>query len=365
MQNSTKYFAGILLTLAALFGIWYFKSIFIYICIAAILSLMTQPVADLFKKIRFRKFQIGNGLSALFAVLVVWVVIIWVFIFIIPLVSSEIQFLSSIDMTYVFDNTKRFLHQVIDPIKAGNPEIYNFVETQLQEVVLAIFNISQAKTIFSSMVGFVGGTFITAFSVTFILFFFLKEKDLLLNGLLLFIPAKYEESLGNMLSSIKRLLRRYFVGILIQTTLVGILVTTGFSIIGISFNHAAAIGVLCGLLNVIPYVGPLIGFFLGLIIGSVVYIHSPLEMGFLFYLLLICIVYGTIQLIDNIIFQPVIFSNSVKAHPLEIFIVILMSGYAFGIVGMFLAIPVYTILRVIAREFFSQYRIVQKITGRM
>ena len=365
MQNSTKYFAGILLTLVVLFGVWYFRSIFIYICIAAILSLITLPITDLLKKIRIRKFSIGNGLAALLTILIVWVIIIWVFIFIIPLVSSEFQYLSSIDITYVFDNTKRFLHEVIDPFKANNPEIYNFVETQLQEVLLTVFNISQVKTIFSSMVGFVGGTFITAFSVTFILFFFLKESGLLLNGLLIFISPKHEESLRNTLSSINKLLRRYFVGILIQTSLIGILVTTGFSIIGIGFNHAAAIGVICGLLNVIPYVGPLIGFFLGLIIGSVVYIHSPLEMGFLFYLLLICIVYGTIQLIDNIVFQPVIFSNSVKAHPLEIFIVILMSGYAFGIVGMFLAIPVYTILRVIAREFFSQYRIVQKITGQM
>lgn len=215
------------------------------------------------------------------------------------------------------------------------------------------------------MVGFVGETFISAFAVTFITFFFLKERGLLLKGLLLFLPAKYEESLKGILASIKRLLRRYFVGIFIQTTLVGCLITLGFSIIGVSFNHAAAIGVMCGLLNVIPYVGPLIGFILGLLVGSIVYLQTPLAMDFLFYLLSIGIVHAIVNLVDNVVFQPLIFSNSVMAHPLEIFIVILMAGFAFGIVGMFLAIPVYTILRVIAREFFSQYKIVREITGRM
>ena len=365
MQNSVKYIVGGLFSIVVILGVWYFRSIFIYICIAAILSLITKPIVDIFKKIKIKKFRVGNGLAALLTILLVWVIIGCVFVFIIPLISSEFQYLSNIDTNYVIENSKRLMHEIIDPFRENNPTIYEYVENQVRDVLFTLFNISQVKGLFSSMLGFVGGTFISAFSITFILFFFLKEQGLLLKGLLLFIPVKYEENVKNTLASIKRLLRRYFIGILIQTSLICILVTTGFLLIGMSFNHAAAIGVLCGMLNVIPYVGPLIGFILGLVIGSVVYLHTPLGMGFLFYLLLICIVYGTIQLIDNVVFQPVIFSNSVMAHPLEIFIVILMAGFAFGIVGMFLAIPVYTILRVIAREFFSQYKIVREITGRM
>ncbi|MFW5890444.1 MAG: AI-2E family transporter, partial [Marinilabiliaceae bacterium] len=91
----------------------------------------------------------------------------------------------------------------------------------------------------------------------------------------------------------------------------------------------------------------------------------PLEMTFLSFFGSMLLVYITAQLIDNMFFQPLIFSNSVKAHPLEIFIVILSAGYMSGILGMFLAIPVYTILRVIAREFFNKYEAVKRLTDRM
>jgi predicted PurR-regulated permease PerM len=69
------------------------------------------------------------------------------------------------------------------------------------------------------------------------------------------------------------------------------------------------------------------------------------------------------HLIDNVVFQPVIFSNSVKAHPLEIFVVVLTAGFAAGIPGMIFGIPAYTVLRVFAREFFYNFKAVQRITS--
>ena len=365
MQNSVKYILGSIAAIIVVFIVWYFHAIFIYICISVILSLIARPFVDLLKKIKIKKFQIGGGVAAFLSVLLLWVIIILIFRFIIPLVSKEFQFLATIDISAVLEDGERFMHKFIEPIRERNADVFELIENQIKDMLFAIFNINQVTNMFSSMVGFVGGTFVSAFSITFVTFFFLKEKGLAFKGLMVFVPSKYEENLKNAMESIKRLLRRYFIGILIQSTLIAILITSGFSIIGISFNHAAAIGVICGLLNVIPYVGPLIGFFLGLVIGSIFYFQNPLEMSFLIFLSLICIVYATVQLIDNIVFQPVIFSTSVMAHPLEIFIVIMMAGYSMGIVGMFVAIPVYTVLRVMAREFFSQYKVVQKITGKM
>jgi predicted PurR-regulated permease PerM len=68
------------------------------------------------------------------------------------------------------------------------------------------------------------------------------------------------------------------------------------------------------------------------------------------------------KVIDNVVFQPQIFSRSVKSHPLEIFIVILIAATIGGVIGMLIAIPAYTVLRVIAKEFFNQNKLVQKIT---
>jgi predicted PurR-regulated permease PerM len=226
-------------------------------------------------------------------------------------------------------------------------------------------NFEQVRQFFTSLAGFLGDVFIATFSISFISFFFLKEEGLLIGGILLFVPHQYEVGIRHVLLSIHYLLRRYFLGILIQTTLIGTLVTTGFIILGVGFNHAVIIGIFSGLMNIIPYLGPLIGAFFGSSVGILVYLQLPLHYAFLSFLGGIVLIYVTVQLIDNMVFQPLIFSNSVKAHPLEIFIVILSAGYLSGIVGMFLAIPVYTIVRVIAREFFDKYEVVQKLTDRM
>jgi predicted PurR-regulated permease PerM len=127
-------------------------------------------------------------------------------------------------------------------------------------------------------------------------------------------------------------------------------------------ESALLIGFLGGLMNVIPYLGPIIGTFMGLVIG----ITSNLSLGMYEDILPIsAVIVGTFaaaNLIDNLILQPLIYSTSVKAHPIEIFLVILMAGSLAGIPGMILAIPGYTVLRIIAKQFFSGSKLVQQIT---
>jgi len=68
------------------------------------------------------------------------------------------------------------------------------------------------------------------------------------------------------------------------------------------------------------------------------------------------------QLVDNFVSQPIIFSKSVKSHPLEIFLIIIIAGILFGIAGMIVAVPAYTAIKVILKEFLSEYKIVNKLT---
>jgi len=135
------------------------------------------------------------------------------------------------------------------------------------------------------------------------------------------------------------------------------------TIVGIDFKQALVMGVIIGILNVIPYVGPWIGLFIALIMGIASHINmdfNEVVVPLITYIIMVEII---TNLIDNVVLQPVIFSNSVKAHPLEIFIVVLASGFAAGIPGMILGIPTYTVLRVFAREFFYNFKAIQKITS--
>lgn len=367
MRQFLKY----LFLTAVIFGggylLWYFRSIVIFVIVSAVLSLVTRPIFEMYRKVHVRRLYAGRSVAALLTILTLWVFIILFFRFTLPLIAAEIQFFSNVDIPMALEKAGRLLSDALTPLRSTEigRSVIESIEEQFELILLTLLDIEQVRQFFTSIAEFFGGVLIAAFSITFITFFFLKEEGLLIGGILVFVPARHETSIRHALLSIRYLLRRYFVGILIQTTLMGTIVTTGMSILGIGFNHAAVIGLFSGLMNIIPYLGPLIGAFFGISVGTLIYLQLPLELAFLSFLGGMLLVYVTAQLIDNMFFQPMIFSNSVKAHPLEIFIVILSAGYLSGILGMFLAIPVYTIIRVIAREFFDKYELVKKLTERM
>jgi predicted PurR-regulated permease PerM len=367
MKLFLKYLFFIIAIFGGFFLLWYFRSIVIFVGVSAVISLVIRPICDLYRRIRIGRFHIGRTMSALMTVLTLWIFIVLFFRFTVPLVASELQFFSKIDMPMALEKAGKLLADIFAPLRRSEfgQTIMDEMENQFEEALLTFFDFEQVRRFFTSIAEFFGGVFIAAFSITFITFFFLKEEGLLIGTILLFVPQKYETGIRHALLSIRYLLRRYFVGILIQTTLVGTIVTTGFSILGVGFNHAVTIGIVSGLMNIIPYLGPLMGAIFGISVGTLIYLQLPLQYSFLSFFGGMVLVYVIVQLMDNMLFQPIIFSNSVKAHPLEIFIVILGAGYLAGILGMFFAIPVYTIIRVIAREFFDKYEVVKKLTGRM
>jgi len=228
-------------------------------------------------------------------------------------------------------------------------------------------NPSVIPQLFKSVVGTLGNFLIGLMSVLFISFFFLKEQGLFNTILTGIVPDKHEKKVFQAISESSTMLIRYFIGVLAQVTTITIFVTIALSILGV--KNALLIGFFAALMNIIPYVGPIIG----AAFATVITISSNLEMPFypvegidqpvLMYLLIkVFIVFGIMQLLDNFILQPNIFSKSVKAHPLEIFIVVLAGANIGGIVGMVLAIPAYTVVRVIAKVFLSEFKVVQRLT---
>jgi predicted PurR-regulated permease PerM len=178
-------------------------------------------------------------------------------------------------------------------------------------------------------------------------------------------PEKYEQQIEHALVSVNQLLRRYFVGIIIQSILIGTLDTIGLMIVGIKFDTAMVIGLIAGILNVIPYVGPLTGAIFAVLIGVATNLNLDFSTQLVPLIGYILLVFVVTRVIDDVLFQPLIFSSSVNAHPLEIFIVLLVAGNIAGILGMLLAIPAYTVIRVFAKEFFNKFRVVEKLTRKI
>ncbi len=353
---------GILLFLLAL---WYFRNIVVYILVSGVLSIMGRPLVDLFCRFKIGRLALPRALSALFTLLIIWGFIILFLVIFVPLVTRQINYLSAIDSGKIVQIIEGPINKIEKIFSSINPNISNQLSLKdyLASKITGVLNIEMVQNIMGSLISITGNIVVAIFSITFITFFFLKDQHLFYESILIWIPDKYVDNVTRALNSIKNLLTRYFIGIVIQSTCIMILIDIGMTIVGIEFQQALVMGLILGIINVIPYVGPWLGLFIAIIMGVASHINqdfSTVVVPLIYYMIIVEAITHTI---DNVVFQPVIFSNSVKAHPLEIFIVVLASGFAAGIPGMILGIPAYTVLRVFAREFFYGFKAVQKITS--
>jgi predicted PurR-regulated permease PerM len=361
LRNILIFFV-IMLFLAAL---WYFRSIVVYILVAGVLSIMGRPLVDLFCRIRIRKLVFPRALAALLTLIVIWGLIISFFVIFIPLVTKQINYLSAIDSDKIVQLVEGPISKIENLFNAFDQNIKEEISIQdyIALKVSDVLNVNMIQNFIGSLINILGNIAVAIFSISFITFFFLKDQHLFFESILMWIPDKYVGNATRALNSIKHLLTRYLIGIMIQSTCIMTLITTGMTIVGIDFQQALVMGLIVGILNIIPYVGPWLGFFIVTIMGVASHMNQDFSTVVVPLVTYMIIVVALTQVIDNIIFQPVIFSNSVRAHPLEIFVVILAAGFAAGIPGMILGIPGYTVLRVLAREFFYNFKAIQKITS--
>lgn len=351
--------AGLLI---AVFLVWYFQTIVFYILIAAVLSLMGKPLVDQLGRIRIRNWSPPKWLRAAVTLAAMFVTIIGLARIFFPIILEKFNQISSFGI-------EDLTAALAEPIAQIEHYVNNFLaedQFSLREYIADILEpIVSGNTLENSIVAvtsWIINAAVAIFAITFITYFFLKEDSLFVNGLVLLFPHRYEEHIRRALDSSTRLLIRYFIGICIEMFIMATFITSAFLIIGFDFSTSLFIGVLSAILNVIPYLGPWIGAILGCIIALLTPV-AGFSTGML--LLTIILVFATFQILDNFVLQPFIYSSSVKAHPLEIFLVILLAGYIAGIWGMLLAIPSYTVIRVFAKEFFNQYRVVQKLTEKI
>ncbi len=364
MNRTLKLTGTILFIVAGLLFVWYFSNIVFYILTAAVLSVIGRPVVHFLDSLKIGKLRFPHNLSTILTLLLMILIALSLVAVFVPLIAQQARDIASIDANE--------LYQAFEgPIAALNSTLRQVGVLQpgqgVQEALLgelhSIASIATFANAFNYIISFTGSFFMSAFSILFISFFFLKDEKLFLNAFMLLIPVKYHESATRILNEVKRLLTRYFLGLCLEVVSMITLISLGLTIFGV--RNALLIGFIGGLMNIIPYLGPLIGGAIGIIIG----ITGSLSMGAYASVLPLSLsilgVFAGANLVDNILLQPVIYSTSVKAHPIEIFLVIIVAGSLFGITGMILAVPAYTVIRVVLREFFSEMRLVQKLTEKM
>lgn len=349
--------------LLVVLSFYFFSNIWLYIILAAVISLVGRPLVQFLIKIKIKRFSVSKGLAAGISLLVFWSFLYLFLRVFVPLIVNEANELSKINTTALEEHFHEPLTKVQKVVENIIIEKQDFdFRAYVQGKLTNVLNLEYLKSLFSNIIGAVGDIFIAIFAISFIAFFFLKDDKLLMRGILSLVSVNREEQVKHVVLKVIKLLSRYFMGLMLEVTAIIVLVTLGLWMVGIGFTHAIVIGLVAGFLNVIPYVGPLIGMAFGTVIALATELTDAISDNLLWLFVGIVAIFLIVQLIDNFVLQPFIYSNSVNATPLEIFLVILMAGTVGGIGGMILAIPIYTIIRVIAKETLSQFKFVNKLT---
>ena len=342
---------------------WYFKSVLVYIIVAFVVSLIGQPVMRLLRKIRFRGKSAPDGLLAILTIFVILGTLILVVTQVIPVVTGIVRDAAVLNSVTAEGNPLDRVNDWIVGLFPGLGADFNII-TILMDKLREVTNLSNVTSVISSVTSFVTSLVVGLFSVVFISFFFVRDETLFRKIVSALVPDRIEGNLAKSLGDIEGLLSRYFVGLLIEMTGVALLDFLGLWIIArLGFSNALGIAFIAGILNVIPYVGPLIGEAVGVVLAVVLKYGTGIGLDvniWIFALIVLAIMLAT-QLVDNFVYQPLIYSTSIKASPLEIFIVILLAGHIGGVVGMLVAIPAYTVLRVIASRFFPDLKLVKRL----
>lgn len=356
-----KWVFGVVALILAILFVWKFYDIVLYIIIAGFLSLLGTPIVKFFDKIGFGKVRFPRFLSALIAMFVVLAMVLSFIAVFVPIGMYQMRIFAEIDIFAVLDNFKEPINNFEDfliekQIISGQEPLEMMISNQF----LRLINVSDFENLLMSLVNITGKLAIALVAICLSTFFFLKDDRLLYNTIIKLTPTNLQEKMGKVLSSAKRLVVRYFWGIILDATIVIIVITGGMYLLGV--QNALVIGIVAGVLNVIPYIGPILSAAIGTFIGVTNELYyDPTSVDLLLIAKMIAL-YMIVNFSDGFILQPIIFGKIVKAHPLEVFFVVMIAAQLAGIFGMIIAIPTYSLLRIIAHEFLSGWGVIDRLT---
>ena len=342
---------------------WYFKSVLVYVIVAFVVSLLARPLMRLMRKVKIRGKSLPGGLLAILAIVFILGILILVVTQVIPVVTRIVRDAAVLNSATAAGNPLDRINDWIVGLFPGLGPDFNVI-TVLMDKLKEVADLSNVTAVISSVTSVVTGLVVGLFSIVFISFFFVRDETLFRKIVCALVPDRMEGNMSKSLGDIEGLLSRYFVGLLVEMTGVALLDFLGLWFIArLGFTNALGIAFIAGILNIIPYVGPLIGEVVGVVLAVILKYGAGvgLPVNIWVFALIVLAIMLTTQLVDNFVYQPLIYSTSIKASPLEIFIVILLAGHIGGVVGMLVAIPAYTVVRVIASRFFPDLKLVKRL----
>jgi predicted PurR-regulated permease PerM len=334
----------------AVWLLWYFGGLIIYLVMGGILAYLLRPFVD--------RVQ-GVGLGRVPAIIVTFALLFGALVvlltYIVPFVARQVGDLSQIVTVDAAQQVADYVEdrlQLLFPIEEGT------VVQGTREAINVLMRGGLAggdrvaETV-SSVVALFTNIFYALLVIPFVTFFFLKDGVQIRRTVLRLVPNRYFEITLAIIDKVERNIGRYFRALLVQCFSVAVVASLMLYLVGL--NSALSVGIFTGLANTIPYFGPFLGFLAGTLVGVA-------QTGDLSLVLGVFVAMAVTQISDNLLFQPLIFSRAARAHPMVILFVVLIGAQLAGIIGMLIAIPMATTLRVVIEQIvwsLRNYRIMR------
>jgi predicted PurR-regulated permease PerM len=338
IDRIVRFLLGVAAAAAVGWLLWYFAGLVLYLVVGGVLAYLLRPVVDWLQ---------SKGLGRVPAIVAAFVLVLGgmgvVLTSIVPFVGQQVQELSQLisvdlarDVAYYLEDRVR----QVAPIEQG--VIVKNVEKMAQALMQGdLVKGDQVAQTVSSVVAVFTNIVYAVVIIPFVTFFLLKDGQQIRRSVMRLVPNRYFEVTLAILDKVEVNIGRYFRALLIQCTSIAIIASV--LLWGVGLQNAIAIGIFTGLANTIPYFGPFLGFLCGTLVGIA-------QTGNLVLVPWVALAMALTQLADNVLLQPLIFSRAAKAHPLVILFVVLIGARLGGILGMLVAIPLTTTVRVVVEQ---------------
>lgn len=320
--------------------------VFVPLIIAGFLFYMLNPLVKVMTKLKLGRIRLNRSFASLLVVLLLVLIVIGGIGFLIPPVVSEISQLVK-SLPDVASNMQQTLTNLINHSFLKDIDISTYVkkvDSQLGKYS-QIFLEGLSSSI-GSVIGTITNLTVVAITVPVMLFYMLKDGHKLIPSIQRFVSVKHADEVQGLLTRMSTTLSSYISGQVIECLFVGVFTTIGYFIIGQPL--ALVLGIVAGMANIIPYVGPYIG------IAPALVVSLTMAPGRIIWVIVVVVV---VQQVDGNIIYPNIIGKSLKIHPLTIIVLLLAAGHIAGIAGMILCIPFYAVVRTMVQYFWSIYQL--------
>jgi len=320
----------------------FISAIGVPVACGAVIYYLVKPIYDyLLNK------KVPKGIAILLVMVGVIVIFIMIITSLVPIIQKQLlDLVSQLPYYYqiISEQVEKFMQTgFFETIQEQFNKINTDFIQSITERLNGILNFTFSGI--GSVVGIIGDIVITIMTMPVILYYLLKDGNKVIPFVTRMFPTRSQHKISVMLNEMNQQVSSYIRGQITVAICVGFTYIIGYTLIGLPYG--VTIGMIAGLLTIIPYLGSIIGLMPALIIG---FVTNPTLALHVF------LVFVIEQLIESRVLQPLILGSSLKMHPVTILIILLAAGKMFGLVGLLIAVPVYAVVKVFITHFFAWYK---------